>query len=161
MKTLTKTETFFKNLLALFLVCAGTAHFVIKEEFINLVPMWMPVDYGIVVVVSGVLEIALGIMLFTMPKKSIALGWIIAAYFALIFPGNITQYMQQRDALGLNTDQLRMIRLFFQPVFIAWSVWATGAWDNLIHKQGHWHEKEYDKKIREMNEDDSGQSKAS
>ncbi len=155
MNTLTKSEIFLKNLLAVFLVCAGSAHFVIRDEFISLVPMWLPVDSESVVFISGVIEIVLGMLLITWRRKTVALGWIIAAYFALIFPGNITQYVQQSDALGLNTDERRMMRLFFQPIFIAWAVWSTGAWDNLIHKQGHWHEKEYDERVRKINKNKS------
>ena len=32
------------------------------------------------------------------------------------------------DAFGLNTDNLRLIRLFFQPVLIFLALWTTGGW---------------------------------
>ena len=32
------------------------------------------------------------------------------------------------DAFGLDTDQARLIRLFFQPVLVVWALWSTGAW---------------------------------
>ena len=33
---------------------------------------------------------------------------------------------RRRDfARGLDTDQARLIRLFFQPVLIAWALWST------------------------------------
>jgi hypothetical protein len=32
------------------------------------------------------------------------------------------------DAFGLNTDQARLIRLFFQPVLIFLALWTTGGW---------------------------------
>lgn len=161
MKTLTTVEKFFKTLLALFLIVAGSAHFLITEEYYSLVPMWIPADPESVVLISGVIEITLGGMLLFWGKKSVALGLITATYFALIFPGNVTQYVQQKDALGLNTDELRMIRLFLQPIFIVWAVWATGAWDYILHKKGHWHEKEYDQRIEDMNDHDHGHPKAS
>jgi uncharacterized membrane protein len=92
--------------------------------------------------ISGIVEIALGICILLMPKKTVPLGWIVAAYFVLIFPGNISQYVNQKDALGLDTDKLRMYRLFLQPILMAWSLWASGAWDNLIHTQGNWPNKD-------------------
>jgi hypothetical protein len=30
------------------------------------------------------------------------------------------------DAFGLDTDQARLIRLFFQPLLVLWALWATG-----------------------------------
>jgi uncharacterized membrane protein len=55
-------------------------------------------------------------------------GWAAALFFVLIFPGNIAQYTNQTDAFGLNSDTARLIRLFFQPVLIAWALWSTGAY---------------------------------
>jgi hypothetical protein len=31
------------------------------------------------------------------------------------------------DAFGLDTDQARFTRLFFQPVLVVWALWSTGA----------------------------------
>jgi hypothetical protein len=47
----------------------------------------------------------------------------------LVFPGNISQYIDGRDAFGiLDSDRARLIRLFFQPVLVAWALWSSGAW---------------------------------
>ncbi|MCC5936771.1 MAG: glutathione peroxidase [Lunatimonas sp.] len=54
-------------------------------------------------------------------------GLALAAFFVLIFPGNIAQYINGTDAFGLNTDQARLIRLFFQPTLVLWALWSTGA----------------------------------
>lgn len=32
------------------------------------------------------------------------------------------------DAFGLTSDTARFVRLFFQPVLVAWALWSTGAW---------------------------------
>jgi uncharacterized membrane protein len=56
------------------------------------------------------------------------IGWITAAFFIAIFPGNISQYINGTDAFGLNTDQARAIRLLFQPLLVIWALWSTGAW---------------------------------
>jgi hypothetical protein len=52
----------------------------------------------------------------------------VAAFFILIFPGNVSQYVDRIDACGLNTDQARFNRLFFQPVPVLWELCSTGAW---------------------------------
>jgi hypothetical protein len=44
-----------------------------------------------------------------------------------IFPGNIAQFTEHRDAFGLNTDEARAIRLLFQPVLVVWALWSTSA----------------------------------
>lgn len=54
---------------------------------------------------------------------------MVAIFFVIIFPGNIAQYMNQIDAFGLDTDRARLIRLFFQPVLVAWALWSTGAYN--------------------------------
>jgi hypothetical protein len=43
-----------------------------------------------------------------------------------VFPGNISQYLTQTDAFGLNSDSARAIRLIFQPVLVLWALWSTG-----------------------------------
>jgi len=45
----------------------------------------------------------------------------------LIVPGNINQYVEGVDAFGLDTDQERLGRLFFQPVLVVWALWSTSA----------------------------------
>jgi uncharacterized membrane protein len=55
----------------------------------------------------------------------------VAAFFVAIFPGNISQYINQVDAFGLDSDRARLIRLFFQPVLVIWALWSTGAWRTL------------------------------
>jgi len=84
-----------------------------------------------VVVLSGIAEIALGLGLVFLPKLRLLVGLATAAFFVLIFPGNISQYVNRIDAFGLNTDQARFMRLFFQPLLVIWALWATGAWQAL------------------------------
>lgn len=82
-----------------------------------------------VVLASGVVEIAfgLGILLLVSKWRAIA-GALLALFYVAIFPGNINQYVNHIDAFGLNTDQARLIRLFFQPVLIFLALWTTGGW---------------------------------
>ena len=117
-------------LLGAAMVGAGTGHLTVqREEFQNQVPPWVPLDEDLVVLLSGVVEIGLGAaMLATwkQPRRAIV-GATLAAFYVAIFPGNIAQYTEHRDAFGLNADTKRFARLFFQPVLVAWALWATDA----------------------------------
>ena len=116
-------------LLGASLVLAGTGHLTFqREEFRAQVPDWFPIDADLVVVLSGVVEIVLGMALLFLSRYRVLVGWVVAAFFVVIFPGNIAQYVEGTDAFGLDTDAKRFVRLFFQPVLVAWALWSTGAW---------------------------------
>lgn len=112
-----------------FMAFAGISHMSFaREEFAAQVPPWVPVPTDVVVLASGVVEIALGASMIAVTKRRAVVGLLLAAFFVAIFPGNIAQWMHHRDAFGLNSDRARLVRLFFQPVLIVWALWSTGAW---------------------------------
>lgn len=114
-------------LLGAALMYAGITHLTTnRTEFQAQVPTWVPLSADFVVLASGVVEIALGIALASLQYRR-QVGWITAAFFVAIFPGNISQYVNGIDAFGLDTDQARLTRLFFQPVLVLWALWATGV----------------------------------
>lgn len=117
-------------LLGGFLIGTGTWHLTFKrEEFQAQVPQWVPLDTDGVVLASGVVEIGLGSTLLTawqQPTRAIA-GATTAAFLAAVFPGNIAQYRNRIDALGLDSDRKRAIRLVFQPLGVAAALAATRA----------------------------------
>lgn len=117
-------------ILGISLILAGIAHLtILRVEFLAQVPTWLPADGDLVVVLSGIVEIILGAGLIFLPAKYQGIfGWIVGAFFLLIFPGNISQYTNRIDAFGLYSDQTRLVRLFFQPVLVLWAIWSTGAW---------------------------------
>jgi uncharacterized membrane protein len=123
-------QSIFRILLGVFLLVAGIAHLsVLRQEFLAQVPTWLPIDGDLVVVLSGVVEILLGMgLIFLSGRYRAITGWATAAFFILIFPGNISQYVNQIDAFGLDSDQARFVRLFFQPLLVIWAIWSTGAW---------------------------------
>jgi uncharacterized membrane protein len=112
------------------LLFAGIGHLTNqREEFQAQVPDWFPGDPDAVVVVSGVVEIVLGLALVAASRRWRPLvGWVVAAFFVVIFPGNIAQWVEGTDAFGLDSDTARFVRLFFQPVLVVWALWSTGAW---------------------------------
>jgi uncharacterized membrane protein len=116
-------------LLGAVLLATGTAHLTVaRSEFRAQVPRWLPLPVDLVVVGSGLVELGLGGALVALPRYRTLVGWVVAAFFVAIFPGNISQYLNRIDAFGLNSDRARGLRLLLQPVFVAWALWSTGAW---------------------------------
>ena len=116
-------------ILGIALTYAGTTHLTSsRQEFQAQVPTWLPLDADFVVIASGIVEISLGLALLTLWRYRSQVGLIVAIFFVLIFPGNINQYVNGIDAFGLDTDQARLTRLFFQPVLVAWALWSTSSW---------------------------------
>jgi len=118
-----------RYLLGAALIYAGVGHFTFSRvAFQAQVPPWLPLDPDFVVLASGAVEIALGVGIIFVARYRKQIGWLTAAFFLAVFPGNISQYLTQTDAFGLNTDEARAIRLLFQPLLMVWALWATGAW---------------------------------
>ena len=114
--------------LGLALIYAGVGHLSYSRlEFQAQVPVWLPLDADFVVLASGVVEIVLGLGLLTWGKVVPITGLAAAAFFIAIFPGNINQFVEGIDAFGLDSDQARLIRLFFQPLLVIWALWSTSA----------------------------------
>ena len=112
------------------LIVAGTGHLTVqREEFQAQVPNWFPVDEDAVVVVSGVIELVLGLALIAIGRRRAPIvGVVVAGFFIVVFPGNIGQLVDRADAFGLDSDAKRVVRLFFQPVLVLWALWSTGGW---------------------------------
>jgi uncharacterized membrane protein len=112
------------------LLFAGTGHLTnLREEFRAQVPEWFPADPDTVVVVSGIVELALGAALvgtWKQPARA-AVGVTTAAFFVAVFPGNIAQYTGHVDAFGLDSDTKRAVRLVFQPVLVGLALASTDA----------------------------------
>lgn len=110
------------------LIYAGIGHLTFsRQEFQAQVPVWLPLDADFVVLASGVVEILLGIGIASGGSVGPIAGVLAAAFFVAIFPGNINQYVEGISAFGLDTDQDRLVRLFFQPVLVIWALWSTSA----------------------------------
>jgi len=131
----TTTQIIVRILLGLFLIFAGIGHLTFsRTEFLAQVPIWVPMNPDLVVILSGIVEILLGSSLVLLSKQRILLGWIVAVFFVLVFPGNIAQLVEHRNAFGLNTDIKRWLRLPFQPLLVFLVLWSTGAWQRIFSK---------------------------
>ena len=129
------------------LAYAGIGHLTTsRTEFQAQVPRVFADYADFVVLASGVVEIALGIGLIALWKYRVQIGWLVAAFFVAIFWGNISQYVNGVDAFGLDTDTKRLVRLFFQPLLVAWALLSTGAW-------GSWRKKPVVADSKDLDED--------
>ncbi len=118
------------------LLFAGVGHLTwARDEFQAQVPSWFPLDADLVVVASGVVEVLLGASLVALPRYRVVLGWVTAAFFVVIFPGNVAQLVEGKDGFGLDSDAARATRLLFQPVLVVWALWSTGAWAELRRRR--------------------------
>ena len=124
-------QKIFRYLLGASMTFAGIGHLTFqRDEFQAQVPRWLPTDpafMDFVVLSSGLVEIGLGLLLMFWWKQKHKVGIALAIFYVLIFPGNISQYTNDISAFGLDTEQKRLIRLFFQPVLILWALWSSGA----------------------------------
>ena len=122
-------RTIARLLLGVALVFAGVSHVSFaRTSFYAQIPPWLPLNADFVVIASGIVEIALGAALLVLPRWRVPLGWLTAALFVVVFPGNVSQFLTHSDAFGLDSDRSRAIRLLFQPLLVWWALWSTGAW---------------------------------
>ncbi len=128
-------QTILRIILGAFMIGAAVGHFSFaRADFQAQVPDWVPMDKDTVVLLSGIPELLLGLALVFWTRHKVYIGIILAIFYVLVFPGNIAQYTGGHNAFGLDTDQKRLIRLFFQPVLILWALWSTGALKALLKK---------------------------
>jgi uncharacterized membrane protein len=111
------------------LLIAGISHLSFaRKEFRAQVPDWVPVDKDTTVILSGIAEIAMGTaLIFTPEKHAETVGKVAAGFFTAVFPGNVSQLLNRKDAFGLDTDKKRFLRLFFQPVLVYWALKSTAG----------------------------------
>ncbi|MGY1714699.1 hypothetical protein ACI78R_09595 [Geodermatophilus sp. SYSU D01106] len=120
-------RTAVRLLLGTAMVGAGVLHLTtLRQEFQAQVPGWFPVDPDLTVVASGVAEIALGAAFVALPRRRRLVGALLAAFFVVVFPGNVAQYVEGTDAFGLDTDRARLVRLFFQPLLVLLALFGGG-----------------------------------
>jgi uncharacterized membrane protein len=118
-----------RRVLGAFLIFTGVGHLSFARTALHAqVPPWLPLDTDFIVIASGVVEIALGASLMLLTRWRVPVGWIVAIFFVVVFPGNISQLVTHANAFGLNSDFARGIRLLFQPLLVIWALWCTGAW---------------------------------
>lgn len=111
-----------KVIFASIFILAGVLHFVKTDFFMGIMPPVIP-WHLFWVYLSGVFEIALGIMLL-IPKFSRAAAYGLIVLLIMVFPTNI--YMAMKPQLFSEFSQTGLyLRLFIQFILIGWAYWFT------------------------------------
>ncbi|WP_417428266.1 hypothetical protein [Halpernia sp.] len=129
-------KNFLRIALGIAMIFAGIGHLTfVREIFQAQVPDFVPFSKDFTVISSGIVEISFGLAMVFLVKQKEYVGLILAIFYVLIFPGNIHQYTNHLDGCGLNTDEKRLGRLFFQPVLIFLALYSTDGWKLLKSKK--------------------------
>jgi uncharacterized membrane protein len=116
-----------QRLLGAFFVFAGTMHFVIPRSYEAIMPPYLP-RHREAVAVSGVAEIAGGLMVIHPRTRSLAGAWLVAL-LAAVFPANVHMALHPDQVRGLDADRVPRwalwTRLALQPLMMIWAWRAT------------------------------------
>ena len=111
-----------KVLFAILFITAGILHFTTPDFFLRIVPPILPAPLFIVYL-SGVFEIALGILLL-IPKFSRLAAYGLIALLIAVFPANIYMALNPQTFADYNPLML-YLRLPIQFLLIFWAYWFT------------------------------------
>lgn len=106
-----------KRVFAALFIIAGINHFVVSDFFLKIMPPYLPFHLTLVLV-SGLIEIILGILLLV-PRYSSLAAWGIIALLIAVFPANI--YVYQHQEMFPFSWFLHLLRLPLQGVLILWA----------------------------------------
>jgi uncharacterized membrane protein len=109
-------------LLAPLFVGAGANHFRDPDFYVRIMPPYLPLPLTLVYV-SGVCEVALGVLLLV-PGWSRPAAWGLIALLVAVFPANVHMAMNPQDFPEFAPVML-YARLPLQAVLIAWAFWFT------------------------------------
>lgn len=118
-------RTFFRWLSAILFIAAGLNHFRSPGVYRQIVPPGFPAP-DLLVLLSGVFEVAGGVGLLIRPLRRTA-GWGLIALLVAVFPANIYMAVSPNAVAGLDIPPWALyVRLPLQFVFIA-AVWAVAC----------------------------------
>lgn len=117
-------KIFLLYLMALLYIAAGINHFWHPRFYLRLMPPYLPAPQ-LLNHASGIVEIVLGILLVTKSTRPFA-AWSIAAMLAVFMLIHIYMVQQALRQPGyFMSPAAAWLRLFLQPVLIAWALWYT------------------------------------
>jgi len=111
-----------KYLLAFGFVLAGINHFINADFYLKMMPPFLPAHLFLVYL-SGVFEVALGILLL-IPKFTRLAAWGLIALLVAVFPANVYMAMNT-DIFPEFNPILLYLRLPLQFVLIACAIWLA------------------------------------
>lgn len=108
-----------RALAAGFFMFAGVMHFMAPDDYVRIVPRWVP-DPELMVLLSGIAEIAGGAGLLAARTRRIAGAGLILLLVA-VFPANIEMLRQHRESGGSLVGELLLWgRLPLQLLIMYW-----------------------------------------
>ncbi len=108
--------------LAILLAAAGVTHFVVPDAYVRIVPPALPAPRALVYL-SGVAELACAAGL-ALPRTRRVAGWVTAALFVLVLPGNVQMALDSGDR-SLAYQVAVWARLPLQVPLVVWAVSIT------------------------------------
>jgi len=105
-------------------IAAGINHFRIPAFYISIIPGYLP-DPQILNTLAGICEIAFGLMLIFERTRKLA-AWGIVLMLIAFMPVHINMLYGHTQIGATQVKPVwAWVRLFFQPVLIAWAWWHT------------------------------------
>lgn len=72
------------------MITAAIGHFTFQRaDFQAQVSNWVPLDKDLVVILSGIVEIALGIGMIFLIRCKVQIGIALTLFYVIVFPGNM------------------------------------------------------------------------
>jgi uncharacterized membrane protein len=110
--------------LAVAMVFAGVLHLVQPTPFVQHLPGWVP-QPELLVLVSGLVEIGLGVGLLVAPPLRRTVGLLLALFLVAVFPANVYVAVAGVEVDGQPGGLYPWFRLLFQPLFVWLAYWST------------------------------------
>ena len=110
--------------MAIALAFAGASHLFLATPFIQHLPTWVPLRAELVLV-SGLIELAMGVALLLPPPTRRRVGVVLALYLVAVFPSNVYVAVFDVEVDGQPGGAYPWVRLPLQLLFIAWALWCT------------------------------------
>ena len=113
-----------KVALAIVMTVAGLGHFLAPRMYEAMMPRWLPAHRPLVLI-SGALEIILGLgLLFEQTQRTAA--WALIALFIAVLPANVHMALNKVPLNGKPVPAWALwLRLPLQLVFIGWAYLFT------------------------------------
>lgn len=119
---MTRTKEVLKWVFGILFALAGANHFAHTDFYVGIMPPYLPWHTALVYV-SGLCEMALGVMLLFRRSERLA-AWGMIALIVAVTPANVQMAIHPELYPGYSPAAL-WVRLALQAVLIAWAYWFT------------------------------------